>query len=102
MESNYICFYFDDIIKFQDFDLDNILIYENLYKNILVYNIPCKTLIDNKLLHIRFNKVDGVIRVYDRTRYSVLFGAEKYDFVYNKIRVNSHDSLSVEKRLTFS
>ena len=28
----------------------------------------------------------GFIRVYDRTRYLVLFRAEKYDFIYNRIR----------------
>ena len=29
---NPICFYFDDIIKFEDFDLDNILIDEKSYE----------------------------------------------------------------------
>ena len=32
-----MCYYFDDIIKFGDFDVDNILVDEKLYKNILVY-----------------------------------------------------------------
>ena len=32
------CYYFDDIIKIEDFDLDDILIDET-YENILVYNI---------------------------------------------------------------
>ena len=32
-------FYFGDIIKIEDFDHDNILIDENSYENILVYNI---------------------------------------------------------------
>ena len=49
MESNYelkeiiiknrTCYYFDDVIKFEDFDLDNILIDEKSYENYLVYNI---------------------------------------------------------------
>ena len=39
-----------------------------------------------KSLHIRFDKIDGFIRVLDGTRYLVLFGREKYDFVYNRIR----------------
>ena len=38
-----------------------------------------------KTLRIRFDKIDGFIRVYDRTRYLVLFGSEKYDFIYYKI-----------------
>ena len=61
MDSNY----FDDIIKFEDFDLDNILIDEKSYKNILIYSISYKTLIGAKPLHIRFDKIDGLIRVYD-------------------------------------
>ena len=36
---NRTCYYFDEIIKIEDFDLDNILIVEKSYKNILVYNI---------------------------------------------------------------
>ena len=39
---NCACYYFDDIIKFEDFDLDNILIDERSYENILVYNISYK------------------------------------------------------------
>ena len=41
---------------------------------------------DAKLLCIRFDKIDGFIRVYGRTRYLVLFGSEKYDSIYNWIR----------------
>ena len=37
-------------------------------------------------MRIRFYKIDGFIRVYDGTRYLVLFESEKYDFIYNKIR----------------
>ena len=35
---NCTCYYFDDIIKFEDFDIENILTDEKLYENILVYN----------------------------------------------------------------
>ena len=35
-------FYFDDIIKLEDFDIDNILIDEKLHKNILIYDISHK------------------------------------------------------------
>ena len=35
---------------------------------------------------MRFNKIDGFIRVYYETRYLVLFGNEKYDFIYDRIR----------------
>ena len=80
------CYYFDDINKIEDLDLDNILIDEKSYENILVYNISYKTLIDAKPLRIRFDKIDGFIRVYEATRYLVLFGSKKYDFIYNMIR----------------
>ena len=87
----------------------------------MVYDISCKTLIGAKPLRIRFDKVDGSVRVYDDTRYLVLFGPEKYYAICNKIRylinqksgityVNSHnyarikvdsyDSLPQEKSLT--
>ena len=35
---------------------------------------------------IRFDKIDGFIRGYDRTRYLTLFAGEKYDFIHNRIR----------------
>ena len=62
---NRVC---DDIIEIEDFDPDNILIDENSYENILVYNNLRKSLIDCKPLRIRFDKIDGFIRVYDGTR----------------------------------
>ena len=54
-------YYFDDLIKIEDFNLGNILIDEKTYKNILVYNISHKTLIDAKPLRIRFNKINRFI-----------------------------------------
>ena len=56
-------YYFDNITKFEDLDLDNILIDAKSYENILVYNISYKNLIGDKPLRIRFDKVDGFIRV---------------------------------------
>ena len=71
-----MCYYFDDIIKIKDFGLDNILIDERWYKNILVYNNLYKSLIDSMPLRITFDKVDGFIRVSDGTEYLVLFASE--------------------------
>ena len=51
----------------------------------MVYDISYKNLIGAKPLHIMFNKIDGFIRVYNGTRYLVLFSPERYDFVYNSI-----------------
>ena len=84
--------------------------------------MPFITLFDAKSLCIRFNTIDGLIRVYDGTICLVLFGSEKYDFIYNRIRcfigvkscityvishnyakfkVDSYDPLSLEKTVTF-
>ena len=60
----------------EDFVLDNVLVDEKSYENILVNNILCKNLVVAKPLRIRFNKIDEFIRVYDGTRYLVLFGSE--------------------------
>ena len=59
-------YYFDHIIKIKDFNLDNILIDEKSYENILVYNISYKNLTAGNL-RIRFDEIDGFIRVYDGT-----------------------------------
>ena len=117
---NCMFYYFDDITKTEDFDFD-ILIDEEPYENILVYNISYKTLIDAKSLRIRFSEVEGFIRVYNGTRYLVLYGPGKYDAIYNRIRylksqnsgityvishnytrikIDSYDSLPLEKTLT--
>ena len=44
------------------------------------------TLIGSNPLCIRFKKVDGFIRVYDGTSDLLLFGDEKYDSMYIRIR----------------
>ena len=69
-------------------------------------------------MHIRFDKTDGFIRIYNGTRYLTLFGSEKCDAIYSRIRyltsqkndityifshwftkikIESYDSLSIEK-----
>ena len=71
-------------------------------------------------MRIRFDKIDGIIRIYDGTRYITLFGTKKYDAIYDgirylisikssttfifshyfaKIKVDSYDSLPIEKPL---
>ena len=111
-----------DMIKMEDFYLDNISTDKKSYENILVYNISNKSLIDSKPLRIRFDKLDWFIRVYVGTWYLVLFGTEKYGYIYNRIRylisiksgitniishnyskikVDSHDSLPLEQAMTF-
>ena len=65
---NCTCYYFDDTIKSEDFDPDNIWKVEKSYKNILIYDILYETLIFPKPLPIRFDKIEGFIRIYDVTR----------------------------------
>ena len=53
---NRTCYYFDDITKIENFNLDYILIDVKSYENILVYNISYKTLIGTKLCVLDFIK----------------------------------------------
>ena len=83
---NRTCYCFDDIIKLQDFDIDNILIDKKSHENILIYEISYKNLIDSKPLRIRFDKIDGFIKIYYESKYLLLLGPEKYDAIYDSIR----------------
>ena len=77
-------------------------------------------MIGAKPLRLRFDKIDGFIRVYNETRYLVLLCTGKYDFIYKttryfigvksgiiyvishshaKIKVDPCDSLALEKTL---
>ena len=52
----------------------------------MICDISYKALIGSKPLRITFDKTDGLIKVYDGTRYLTLFGSENYDANYNRIR----------------
>ena len=79
-------YYFDDIIKLEDFSLDNILIDEKSHENIMIYDVSYKILIGSKPLRIRFDKMDRIIKTYDGATYLTLFGTEKHDAIYDIIR----------------
>ena len=64
---NRTCYYFDDIIKLEDIDFDNISIDEKSHENILIYDISYENLIGRRPLRIRFHRIDGFIRIYDGT-----------------------------------
>ena len=89
---NCTCYYFHDIMKLEDFDFDNILLDQRGYENNLVYVISYKNLIAAKPFLIKFNKIDGFIRVYEEKRYLVLFDSIplfesiQYGTIYNRIR----------------
>ena len=92
-------------------------------KNILIDDISYKTLIVPKALRIRFDEIDEFITIYAGTRYLTLLGSENYDANYNRIRylislessityifshyfakikVDSYDSLTIEKKNDFT
>ena len=80
---NCTCFYFDDMCKDRNIYSVDILLdkksYET-YENILVYNILYKTSTSPRQLCIRFNKLDGFIRVLDgEIKDLVLFGYVLFD-----------------------
>ena len=54
---NHACYYFDNIIKFKKFDIDNTLTDEKSHKIILIYDISYKNLIGPKPLRIRFGEI---------------------------------------------
>ena len=56
---------------------------EKSHENILTYDI--KTLIGSKPLQIKFDKIDGFIRIYDVNRYLTLLGFEKHDPIESDI-----------------
>ena len=71
-----VCYYFDDIMNGRNICFDDILLDEKSYKtskNILIYDISYKTFMGAKPLDIRFDEIDGFIKIHDGIRYLVLF-----------------------------
>ena len=52
-----------------------------------MFDISYNTLIDPKPLRIKFDKIDGFIRIHDRIRYLTLFGSEKYDVFMTELDI---------------
>ena len=70
---NRMCHFFDDIIRFwdRDFEFRHILLDKKLYEahqNILIYDISYKISTGAKPLRIRFDKIDGFIKIHDKIR----------------------------------
>ena len=124
------CCYFDDLMRAWDRDIDidfsGILLGEKLYKqkyeNILSYDISYKTSRGATPLHIRYDQIDGFIKIHDGIRYLVLFDCGWFDKIcdrikyliseksgisesinsnFRRIRIDSYNSLPIEKILTF-
>ena len=90
-----MCCYFDDIIKFEDFDFNNILLDKKSYASILTYDVLYKTLAGAKPLQIMFDNINGFIRDYDGTKCLALFCLEKYVAIYNRIRYRTELKSSI-------
>ena len=114
---NRTCYYFNNIMRVLDIKFYKTSLEEKSYENILIYDISYKTFMCAKQVRIRFNKIDGFIKIYDGTRYLVLFGPERYDAIYDwikyitreksgityvignnfaRIKVDSHDSVPLQ------
>ena len=81
-----MCYYFDDIIKFEDFDLDNILIDEKSYEHILVYNISYKTLFGTELCVLDLIKYMDLLEFMMELDIQYNLELKKYDSIYNRIK----------------
>ena len=62
--------YFDDIIKFEEFYFNNILLDEKSYTNILINGV----------------KIHVFVKDYDRTKYLALFGHKINGIVFDRLR----------------
>ena len=72
------CYYSDDL-RVGDFGFNNVLLSSKLFENTLIYDISYKTFVSARALGISFDKVDGI-------RYLLLFGPERYDAIYDRVR----------------
>ena len=118
-------------MKVDNINADNILLDKKSYENVLVDNILYKKFMDTKPLRIKFNKVEGLIKIYNEIRYLELFNlygaiTARINFRYNaifdkinyliskksgitesithnfaRIRIDSCNSLLIEKRTDF-
>ena len=51
-----------------DISFNDILLEEKSRKNTFIYDVSYKTFMGEKPLRIRFDKIDGLIKVYDGIR----------------------------------
>ena len=106
--------------KLEEFDLDNIWIGKKSHENILIYDLFYKTLIGPKPLLIRFDKIDGFIKIYDETKYLIFLALKNmtifmtaldilrlishitYLFSHYFAKVDSGDCLPIEKNWLYT
>ena len=84
---NRLSYYFDDKIHGIVINFRDILLDEKLYEDNLVYGISYKTSTSPKPLHIRFDKLDGFLRVRgNEFRHLLLFDYGLFDENGGKIK----------------
>ena len=83
-------YYFDNIMRDTDINFTDILLHQksnqNKYENTLIYDISYKTFKGSIPFPIRFDEIDGFIKIYDRIRYLVLFDYGWCDKIYDRIK----------------
>ena len=113
-------------MKVEDINVYNILFDQKSYENVLVYSISYKQFMDAKPLCIRFDNVDGIMKIYNGIKYldlsnSYRINSRIYNTIFDKInylisekngisdsinhnfpiiRIDSYNSLLIEKMLT--
>ena len=125
---NRTCYYFYNLLIARNRDIyssdvlsDKKLCKEN-HKNILIYDISCKTSTGAKPLRFMFDKIDGFIEVHNRVIYLILFDygwcdkicdsikylmseksgiTDSINHNFSRIRTDLYNSLPTEKELTF-
>ena len=83
---NHACYHFDDVMRVIDINSRDILLDGKRYENNLILDISYKTFMGSIPLHIRFDEIDGFIKVYDGIRYLVSFSNSWYDTICDKIK----------------
>ena len=87
-------YFFYDLMRASDrdtdIDLSDILLDEKLYKekheNILGYDISYKTSMSAKPLLIRYDEIDGFIKVHNGIKYLVLLDCSWFDKICDRIK----------------
>ena len=60
--------------------------YIKTYENVLIYDISYKNCMGSIPLRIRFDEIDGFIKIYDGTRCLVLFCQSWYNEICDRIK----------------
>ena len=85
VSKNFTCYYLDCMIKFEDFNFEKKFIYEISHKIFSIYGISYESLIGRKPLHIKLDKIDGIIKICIGNRYLNLFCSKWSDAIYEAI-----------------